>query len=57
MGVMLKLLLGAMGGVFVGALMMEILRRKRASTAEKIEEKARHVVRRIGLGAECQPEE
>jgi len=53
---MVKLVLGAMGGVFVGALMMEILRRKRANTAKKIETRARKAIRKIGIAPECEPE-
>jgi len=46
---MLKVLLGAMGGIFVGALLVEVIRRKRPSTAEAIERKAREVAQRMGI--------
>lgn len=38
---MLKVLLLAMGGVFVGALLVEILRRKSPETLARIEARAR----------------
>ncbi|MBI5538291.1 MAG: hypothetical protein HY898_36550 [Deltaproteobacteria bacterium] len=53
---MFKVFLGAMGGVFIGALLVEILRRKSPGTVEKLEERARLAARRVGIPEECHSE-
>jgi hypothetical protein len=53
---MVKVFLGVMGGVFVGALLVEILRRKNPGAVEKLEAKARLVAARIGIPEECHSE-
>lgn len=53
---MFKVLIGAMGGVFIGALLVEILRRKSPGSVEKLEDRARLAVRRIGIPEDCQAE-
>jgi hypothetical protein len=51
---MLKVVLGAMGGVFVGALLLEIVRRKHPGAVRILERRALRAVRRIGIPRECQ---
>jgi hypothetical protein len=54
---MMKLFIGAMGGVFVGAFLMEILRRKRPETFERIHRKAQKMLqdRDIAIVVEYDP--
>ncbi len=42
---MMKLAMGLMGGVFLGALFLEILRHKNPAMAEELERRAKEIVR------------
>jgi len=46
---MIKILLGAMGGIFVGAFLVEVLRRKNPEAVERIEAKAKRMAKASGL--------
>lgn len=46
---MIKVLLGAMGGIFVGAFLMEVLRRKNPDAVQRFEARAKRAAEASGL--------
>ncbi len=53
---MVKLCLSVLGGVFVGALVLEMMRRKSPETYQKFTSRARKALARVAIPEECEQE-